>query len=158
MLQLAGARIVKVEDVRRPDGARHISAFFDLMHGGQQSVALDFGTASGRSALRELIRQANVLIEASRPRALRQLGADADSFDLDGRPQVWISITGYGRQEPAASRVAFGDDAAVAGSLVAWDQEQPMFCADAVADPISGLEAAAHSLEMLVHGHAGLLE
>jgi hypothetical protein len=58
--------------------------------------------------------------------------------------QVWLSITGYGRSMP--ERVAFGDDAAVAGGLVGWAGNQwardeptaPVFCADAIADPLSG--------------------
>lgn len=54
-----------------------------------------------------------------------------------------MSITGYGRSGPAANRVAFGDDAAVAGGLVVWDEHGPCFCADAVADPAAGLAAAA---------------
>jgi hydroxymethylglutaryl-CoA lyase len=42
-----------------------------------------------------------------------------------------------------ADRVAFGDDAAVGGGLVVWDADGPCFCADAVADPVAGLVAAA---------------
>ena len=36
-------------------------------------------------------------------------------------PSIWVSITGYGRQH---ERVAFGDDAAVAGGLVAIDEHE----------------------------------
>ena len=60
--------------------------------------------------------------------------------------QVWLSITGYGRSLP--ERVAFGDDAAVAGGLVGWTGAngqganggagEPVFCADAIADPLTG--------------------
>ena len=53
---------------------------------------------------------------------------------------VWVSITGYGRDGPAAQRVAFGDDAAVAGGLIGGDRTDPVFCADAVADPLAGLD------------------
>ena len=59
---------------------------------------------------------------------------------------MWISITGYGRDGPAAQRVAFGDDAAVAGGLIGGDRTDPVFCADAVADPLAGLTAAAAAL------------
>ena len=60
---------------------------------------------------------------------------------------TWVSITGYGREGSAAELVAFGDDAAVAGGLVAADGAGgPVFCADAVADPLTGLYAAAAAL------------
>jgi hypothetical protein len=54
--------------------------------------------------------------------------------------------------------VAFGDDAAVAGGLVCWDGEGPCFCADAVADPTSGLVAAAAILDALAVGGRWLLD
>jgi crotonobetainyl-CoA:carnitine CoA-transferase CaiB-like acyl-CoA transferase len=143
MLQLAGARVIKVESETRPDGARNgPAAFFDLLHAGQESVVLDFRTECGRAALRQLVAGGDVVIEASRPRALAQLGAGPEQVLVEGRPQVWVSITGHGRSGPPAGRVAFGDDAAVAGGLVVWDESGPCFCADAVADPAAGLLAA----------------
>jgi hypothetical protein len=39
--------------------------------------------------------------------------------------------------------VAFGDDAAAAGGLVAWTATGPVFAGDALADPLTGLAAAA---------------
>ena len=53
LLQLAGARVVKVESTRRPDGARFgPAAFLDLLNAGKQSVALDFASPEGRARLR----------------------------------------------------------------------------------------------------------
>ena len=51
-------------------------------------------------------------------------------------------VTGYGTEPGSADRVAFGDDAAAAGGLVVWDERGPCFCADAVADPVTGLATA----------------
>jgi hypothetical protein len=61
-------------------------------------------------------------------------------------PRVWTSITGHGRAGAAGDRVAFGDDAAVAGGLVRWAADTPMFLGDAVADPLTGMVAAAATL------------
>jgi hypothetical protein len=151
VLQLAGARVVKVESTRRPDGARAgPPAFFDLLNTGKAHVALDFAAAQGRAALRNLVAEADVVVEASRPRALRQLGVDRDEImSAANGPRVWLSITGYGRTGADADAVAFGDDAAVGGGLVAWDERGPCFCADAVADPAAGLVAAASTLAAL---------
>jgi crotonobetainyl-CoA:carnitine CoA-transferase CaiB-like acyl-CoA transferase len=155
---------VKVESVHRPDGARQGPvAFFDLLHGGQEAVALDFRTTDGRAALRRLLRSADVVVEASRPRALEQLGIVADTVLSEAAaagvgPRAWVSITGYGRAAPGRDRVAFGDDAAVAGGLVAWDESGPCFLADAVADPCAGLVAAAAVLRALAAGGRWLLD
>ena len=121
--------------------------FFDWLHAGHRSLAADFGTREGRAALAALLEVADVVIEASRPRALAALGLAPDM--IPHRPgQVWLSITGYGRALPGL--VAFGDDAAVAGGLVGWvsgagtgdgtegASPEPVFCADAIADPLAG--------------------
>jgi crotonobetainyl-CoA:carnitine CoA-transferase CaiB-like acyl-CoA transferase len=156
LLAAVGAQVVKVESTGRPDGARRGPVgFFDLLNGRKRSVALDFRTEQGARMLREIVQRADVVIEASRPRALAQLGVDAEHVLRAGRPQVWVSITGYGR---AGERVAFGDDAAAAGGLVVWHEDAPMFCADAVADPLTGLTAAGACLETLAGGGRWLLD
>ena len=159
VLAAAGANVVKVESTARPDGGRHgPPAFFDLLNGTKRSVAVDFAGAEGRRVLRELLGRVDVVIEASRPRALEQLGIDARSLVTGGGPRVWVSITGHGRHGQEREWVAFGDDAAVAGGLVVWDDLGPCFCADAVADPATGLVAAAAVLEALAGGGRWLLE
>ncbi|MEV5835153.1 CoA transferase [Nocardia sp. NPDC052112] len=154
LLGRAGARVVKVESTRRPDGARRGDPrFFEWLHGGHEQIAVDFHTPAGQATLRELVSAADVVIEASRPRALAQLGlAPGDRAHRDG--QIWLSLTGYGRADPM--RVAFGDDAAVAGGLVGWDTGEPVFCGDAIADPLTGI-CAALAVCGAVHGGGGLL-
>jgi CoA-transferase family III len=160
LLARAGADVVKVESWSRPDGARRgPAAFFDLLNGRKRSAALDLRNDEGHRVLRRLLRGSDVVIEASRPRALAQMGIDAAGLVATGGPQVWISITGYGRGPDAEGRVAFGDDAAAAGGLTVWDQDRsPSFCADAVADPLTGLAAAGACLDALSRGGRWLLD
>jgi crotonobetainyl-CoA:carnitine CoA-transferase CaiB-like acyl-CoA transferase len=156
---MAGATVRKVESVQRPDGARRgPSAFFDLLNAGKESVAVDLATADGVAHLAAVIDVADVVIEGSRPRALEHLGIDAVSRVDAGGPRVWLSITGHGRDGAARDWVAFGDDAAVAGGLVAEDETGPVFCADAVADPLTGVASAVAVLEALAAGERGLLD
>lgn len=159
LLAEAGAEVIKVESVTRPDGARRgDQAFFELLNSAKSHQEVDLTRRDGVDELRRLIAGADVVIEASRPRALRQLGIDAQSMLADG-PRVWVSITGHGRTGPGAHRIAFGDDAAVSGGLVAYDSEgDPVFCADAIADPISGLVAAAAVARALTNGGRWLLD
>jgi hypothetical protein len=153
LLATAGARVIKVESSARPDGARRgPKAFFDLMNACKESVMIDLSGADGRRELANMIEAADVVIEASRPRALAQMGIDAAQFP--GR--VWLSITSHGRGEPL--RVGFGDDAAVAGGLVAYDDQGPVFAADAIADPITGLMGAVAVLDRLVDGGRWLID
>lgn len=149
LLGLAGAEVIKVESPARPDGARSGNReFFDWLHAGHRSLSVDFSTGAGRAVLKTLLEMADVVIESSRPRALAALGV-APGMISHPPGQVWLSITGYGRSVP--ERVAFGDDAAVAGGLVGWpdgnwaagdgaggEPAGPVFCADAIADPLTG--------------------
>lgn len=161
LLRDAGARVIKVESIGRPDGARGNARFFDLMNGGKQSVALDFRSEHGRRALQVLIGHADIVVESTRPRALSQLGIDARRFLAERAGRTWLSITGYGRRDPAPGRVAFGDDAAVAAGL-AWatgkDESAPLFCSDAIADPLTGLHAAFAGLWSWQAGGGRLLD
>lgn len=160
LLAAAGADVVKVESVRRPDGMRSDrTGLFDLLTAGKRSVAVDFTTGEGREQLGALLRAADIVVEGSRPRALRQLGIDPDELVAGGGPTVWVSITAHGRTGDAAARIGFGDDAAVAGGLVAWDRsERPCFLADAVADPLTGLVAAAAAAEAWASGGNWLVD
>jgi crotonobetainyl-CoA:carnitine CoA-transferase CaiB-like acyl-CoA transferase len=159
LLAAAGARVVKVESTGRADGARRgPAAFFDLLNAGKRSVALDLRSPSGAGLLRDLLDRADVVLEASRPRALEQLGIEAEALLARARPRVWVSITGHGRSRPQRDWTAFGDDAAVAGGLVSWHDGRPCFCADAVADPTGGLVAAAAALDALATGGRWLLD
>ena len=162
LLALAGARVVKLETPRRPDGARGGPAgFYDLMNGGKRSVALDWSESAGRRALAGLLDVADVVIESARPRALAQLGIVAEEI-VHRRPGLtWISITGYGRGRPEADWVAFGDDAGVAAGLSgAWARraDGPVFCGDAIADPLTGLHAALAAWTAWQSGEARLLD
>jgi hypothetical protein len=155
LLGLAGACVVKVESTERPDGARSgPPGFFDLLHHGHASVALAFRTTRGRDALRALIESADIVIEASRPRALEQLGVDAHAQAERGA--VWVSISAYGRVA-APGRIGFGDDIAFAAGLHAGRSSSPLFCGDAIADPVTGLYAAVAALAAVRAGTGALL-
>jgi hypothetical protein len=159
LLGLAGARVVKVESHARPDGARRgPAAFYDLLNAGKESVALDLRSAEGREMLRRLIARADVVVESARPRALLQLGIDAAEMVARRPGLTWVSITGYGRAEPGGSWVAFGDDAAVAAGLVVATDSTPLFCGDAIADPLTGVVAAVAAQESWRAGGGTLLD
>ena len=114
LLAAAGATVVKVESRSRPDGTRRGDPrFFDWMNSSKLSYAIDFRDDD----LRPLLEVADVVIEGSRPAALTRRGLGPEQ--VRGRTgRVWLRITGYGTEGDRANRVAFGDDAAVAGGLV----------------------------------------
>ncbi|MDP6981087.1 MAG: CoA transferase [Myxococcota bacterium] len=164
LLGLAGAEVVKCESEQRPDGARRgPSDFYDLLNANKRSVALAFASTEGRRALERLVDAADIVVESARPRALRGLGIDAERWVRERPGRTWVAITGYGRAEPEGSWVAFGDDAAAASGL-AWAVARanglsaPVFCGDAIADPLAGLHAAVFSLANHQRGTSRLID
>jgi crotonobetainyl-CoA:carnitine CoA-transferase CaiB-like acyl-CoA transferase len=152
LLARTGATVVKVESLARPDGTRAgAPTFFDWMNSGKLSYAVDFDEPS---SLRRLLDAADVVIESSRPAALSRRGLGP--MPRDG--QVWLRITGHGADGERADWVAFGDDAAVSGGLVGGTEHDPVFCGDAIADPLTGLHAAQHVAESLSRGGGELIE
>ena len=154
LLGLAGADVVKVESTSRPDGARRgTRRFYDLLHGGHRAVAVDFRDPAGLAALLALLRRADLVLEASRPRALAQLGICGEELVAEG--VSWLSITAAGR---SSGRVGFGDDVAVGAGLFLQDAGDVLPCGDALADPLTGVVAARAAAQALLSPDATLVD
>lgn len=147
LLARGGATVVKVESADRPDGTRGGNrGFFDWINGDKLSYCADLDRRADE--LRDLLNVSDIVIEGSRPAALsrRRLGP-RDVAPRAGR--IWLRINGYGE---GSGRPAFGDDAAVAGGLVGVAPDGPVFCGDAIADPLTGIEATLAAVESLARG------
>lgn len=162
LLAALGARVIKVESLSRPDGARlGPAAFFDLLNGPKQSVALDLAQDSGRRQLAALLQYADIVVESARPRGLEQMGIEAADIVRAGQGRVWLSLTGYGRDLPTRDWIAYGDDAGVAAGLSWLLRAQhgcTVFCGDAIADPLAGLHAALLAWATWLRGGSALLD
>lgn len=135
-----GAEVIKVEDPSRPDGLREGAAkLYGRLNGGKAQLALSLDETI------PLMEQADVVLTSGRPRVWEQLGVPP----LRG---TWVHITGYGSTGPWRNRVAFGDDAAIAGGLMQTTPAGPGFVGDAIADPLTGIMAAAAAIDGLEAG------
>ena len=162
LLASLGAEVIKVESSKRLDGARRNEddpagerEFYDLMNGGKKSFTCDFTTQNGRQQLLQLIECADIVIEASRPRALRQLGIHAEKMVAEKPGKVWLSLTAYGRGTATENIIGFGDDIGVAAGLSALMEiihGQPLFVGDAIADPLGGLHGALAAWSCWMNG------
>jgi len=103
-----------------------------------------------------VIAEADILVTSARARAFPALGLSADALFARNPGLVWVAITGHGW---ASDRVGFGDDTAAAGGLVRWTAEgAPRFVGDAVADPLTGMAAAAVAMAALAGGGGVLVD
>lgn len=161
LLWLAGAQVVKVESLTRPDLIRRDDpATFDLINQGKDSVVVDFGSEAEKAALVDLIRRADFVIESSRPRALRHLGIDASVLVGEVPGLVWLSITGHGATGEAANWTGIGNDCGVAAGLsraMADAGGSIGYVGDAIADPLTGISAALEGWRAYRKGRAARL-
>ena len=159
LLGAAGAKVIKVESPTRPDGMRagH-KGFYDLLNAGKDCVALDFRDAQDLNCLKALLHKADVVIEASRPRALRQLDIIAEDFAQNKPGKVWARLTAYGQEQ---NRIGFGDDIGVSAGLASVMDKahnEPCFVGDAIADPVNGLHLAVAIQAMLNQGGGAVID
>ena len=147
---------MKVESPSRPDGARlGLPEFYELLNGHKQYRSIRFEAPEGRAELLGLLQNADIVITSCRPRALEQMGIDPRDV-VSQSDVIWAGITGYGWEQ--GHKVAFGDDAAAAGGLVRRAGVLPCFIGDAIADPLTGVTAAAAVMEQWLSGSPGFLD
>jgi len=155
LLSRAGLDVSRIESVTRPDPTTMASPALDAWLNGTKtriSMALD------DPRLIEQIATTDILITSGRPHALARKGLTEEAVFALKPGLIWVAITAHGWRGHAAIRVGFGDDAAAAGGLLAGSPSAPRFMGDALADPLTGLEAATHALEALDAGKAGLID
>lgn len=162
LLQLAGCDVIKIESTQRPDGARQGNPeFYQRLNDNKQSVVLDFSNSDDITTLIELVRKADIVIEASRPRALAHLGIHAEQLCAETPGLTWLSLTAYGRSSPYGDWIGFGDDVAVSAGLSYYHFARSgewRILGDALADPLTGLHAAVAALASQASGGGELIE
>jgi crotonobetainyl-CoA:carnitine CoA-transferase CaiB-like acyl-CoA transferase len=153
LLALLGAEVVHVESTQRPDPTREVApGFHRLLRSGIDQIRIDFKAPDDLRRLHDLLLGSDIVIEASRPRALAQLGIDAHAIAAESGHCTWVSITAYGRQ---SHRIGFGDDVAAAAGLLG---DGPVFAADAIADPMTGTHAARTALSGWIGDNSGVID
>ncbi len=110
LLSNFGADVIKIEQPGQGDYARRIpplvdgeGAVFRATNRGKRSFALDLKSADGKAALREMVANADVLLEGFRPGAMGRLGLDYPALRAVNERLIYVSLTGYGQTGPYAA-------------------------------------------------------
>ena len=113
MLAYYGAEVIKTE----PPGGDPIRRWRTLKNGtslwwasigrNKKSLGLDLKQAEGRALLRELSRDADVLIENFRPGVMEEWGLGPDTLLGDNPDLIYSRVSGYGQSGPYAHKPGF---------------------------------------------------
>ncbi|CUH66636.1 Succinyl-CoA:(R)-benzylsuccinate CoA-transferase subunit BbsF [Thalassovita autumnalis] len=162
-----GAEVIKVEspagDDTRQWGPPFIereddttAAYFHSCNRGKASITVDFRTPEGQEQVRELVRDADILIENFKVGGLAKYGLDYDSLKTVNPGLIYCSITGFGQTGPYAHRAGY--DYIIQGmsglmSITGDPDGQPQRVGVAVTDIFTGVYAVSGILAALHQRH-----
>lgn len=105
-----GARVIKIERPGTGDLGRQLyisnltldgdSTLFHSINRNKQSFAADLKNERDRHMVRQLVAEADVMIQNFRPGVIERLGLDYKSVSEDNPRLVYGEVTGYGKAGP----------------------------------------------------------
>jgi alpha-methylacyl-CoA racemase len=145
-----GAEVIKIEapggdDQRRigPRGPDGQSVFFHAVNASKTTRTIDLKSETGRSTLREMTKNADVLIESFRPGVMTRLGVDYESLKAANQGLIYCSLSGYGQAGPCAQDTGHdGNFLALSGIMHRNRQTKPSYYDPPIADCAASLFAA----------------
>src|SRR5690348_749317 len=114
------ADVIKVESPEGDagmGGERHGPDFQNL-HRNKRSMTLNLKSSEGVRILKQLARDADVLVENYRPEVKFRLGIDYASLELINPRLIYASISGFGQDGPYRDRPGFDQIAQGMGGLM----------------------------------------
>lgn len=109
-LRDCGADVIKVESPGVGDltrGVNGITPVFAHFNAGKRSIAVDLKQAAGQSLVKQLISDADIVIENFRPGIMAKFGLDFESLQSEHPELVYCSISGFGQSGPHVNRAAY---------------------------------------------------
>ena len=115
MLADMGADVIKVEKIDGGDDTRRMtppqvgdqSAAFLMVNRNKRGMAIDLKHERGAAILRELLGEADCVIENFRHDTMERLGLSYETLSAANPGLIYIEISGYGRTGPYMKRAGF---------------------------------------------------
>jgi len=150
-----GAEVIKVESPQGDDTRQwgppfvtredDVSAgYFHSANRGKASVIIDFRTDEGQAKLKDLLKDADIVIENFKTGGLAKYGLDYESLRAEFPQLIYCSITGFGHTGPYAHRAGY--DFIIQGmsglmSITGEPDRQPQKSGMAITDIFTGIYA-----------------
>ncbi|NCX50182.1 MAG: CoA transferase [Burkholderiaceae bacterium] len=151
-----GADVIKLENLGTGDTLRawpphtgpendRLSENFASLNRNKRSVTLDLKNPDDNAKAKNLIANADVLIENNRPGVMKRLGLDFDSALAINPKLIYCSISAYGQTGPRANEGGFDVTIQAMSGIMSVTGEPdgaPVKCGVPVADFTAGLYGA----------------
>jgi formyl-CoA transferase len=156
-----GADVIKIEPPGVGDPLRNwrkildgTSVWWQVQSRNKRSIALDLRSAEGQKIAKQLIAQADVLIENFRPGTLEGWGMDYETLSRDNPGLIMLRISGYGQTGPYRDLPGFGVIGEAMGGLRHLTGEPgrvPVRCGISIGDTLAALHGTIGVLTALYH-------
>ena len=156
-----GADVIKIEPPGAGDPLRNwrllqdgTSVWWQVQSRNKRSIALDLRSPEGQDIARQLIAQADVLIENFRPGTLEGWGMDYETLSKANPGLVMLRISGYGQTGPYRDLPGFGAIGEAMGGLRHLTGEPgrvPVRCGISIGDTLAALHGTIGVLMALYH-------
>jgi crotonobetainyl-CoA:carnitine CoA-transferase CaiB-like acyl-CoA transferase len=160
MLGDFGADVIKVEHPTKADSVRWhgaskdgVGLWWKIIGRNKRTITLYLGSPEGQEVLKQLVVDADVLIENFRPGTLERWGLSPEILHEINPGLVIARVTGFGQFGPYSSRPGFGTLAEAMSGFAAITGEPdgpPTLPPFGLADGIAGL-TAAYAIMVALH-------
>jgi len=147
-----GAEVVKVEYPENDEKQRGfgpyyegISTFFFSANRGKKGICIDLKTADGKALVKQLVREADVVVENFRPGTMDKLGLGYAALREENPRIVYGALSGFGQTGPYRSMVAVDAVAQAMGGTMSLNGEAdgpPLRVGVSIGDMVAGLYLA----------------
>ncbi|WCL53259.1 CaiB/BaiF CoA transferase family protein [Gimibacter soli] len=126
-----GAEVIKIEQPGSGDPmrewGRNKPVWWPVIARNKKSVTLNLRVPEGQDILRELVRDADFLLENFRPGTMEKWGLGYDELSKINPRLIMIRVSGYGQTGPYASRAGYGSIGEAMGGMrnLAGDPSTP---------------------------------
>ena len=167
-----GAEVIKVEppaDAQGQGGGdplrqwrmlhNGLSVWWQVQSRNKKSVVLDLRSPEGRDTVRQLIDEADVLIENFKPGTMEKWGLGYDELSRTNPGLIMLRISGYGQTGPYRERPGFAVVAEAMGGMRYLNAEPgrtPVRAGVSLGDTLAGLHGAIGILMALQARHASV--
>jgi crotonobetainyl-CoA:carnitine CoA-transferase CaiB-like acyl-CoA transferase len=145
-----GAQVIKIEmppalDEGDPMGGPRAGSDFQNLHRNKRGMTINLKSPEGVALLKDLAKDADVIVENFRPDVKHRLGIDYEAMAAVNPRIVYASISGFGQDGPYAKRPGFDQIAQGMGGLMSitgLPGQGPVRVGIPIADLCAGLFAA----------------
>ena len=164
-LALLGADVLKVENPKDGDLSRKLGIVPELnkalmgtsylaQNANKRSITLNTKSAEGKALFKQLVREADVLVENFRPGVMDRLGLGYPVLAELNPKLIYCAISGFGQTGPDAMKPAYDQIIQGLSGEMAVNGDQrlnPLRTGFPVCDTVGGLNAAFALMAALYH-------